>query len=185
MCSRATEEIIIPLKTQSPAFLNSPHFPSLCHAGAIFFNRPFCKIASQRRYLQQGSAGTFVSAVSPLPALVGRLLAVPVTFETQGSFWVPIAATLIDYLADLASLSESIAPETARLCNAIRLVCSLQNLVSKKRSWRAADVVAHMVIFPSLGFFPPRSCLDVIQIPSESKAQKSAPGNTHEKTVAN
>lgn len=95
------------------------------------------------------------------------------------------AATLIDYLADLASLSESIAPETARLCNAIRLVCSLQNLVSKKRSWRAADVVAHMVIFPSLGFFPSHSWLDVIQIPSESKAQNSAPGNTYEKTVVN
>lgn len=107
-----------------------------------------------------------------------------------GSFWFPVArergsaATLIDYLAEFASLSESVVPETARLCNAIRLVCSLQYLISKKRSWHAADVVSHMVVFP-LSFFPPHSWLDTIQIPSESKAQQSALGNIYDETVTN
>jgi len=38
-------------------------------------------------------------------------------------------------------------------------------------------------LLPPLSFFPPRSWLDRIQIPSESKAQKSALGNIYDKTV--
>lgn len=113
------------------------------------------------------------------------------TFKPQDPSGSPLprrggsAAMLIDYLADFASLRESVVPETARLCNAIRLVCSLQNLVSKKRSWHAADDVSLTWLFSPFSFFPPRSWLDMIQIPSEAKAQKSALGDIYDKTVTN
>lgn len=64
------DSVKIPLKTQTLGFLNSP-FPLPVANFLIAF---FCKITSQCRYVQQGSAGTFVPALLPLLDVLGRLL---------------------------------------------------------------------------------------------------------------
>lgn len=167
MWSWTTGETLIPTKTQTYGFPNPPRSSSVCHSGANSLTAVY-EITSQWRYQQHRD----------LCATCATTVCSAWTFTAWGPFSSLSLrkgeVQLIDYLADIASLSESTVPERAGLLrpsSAMQLSWSAPCKILLAKTDPGMQQMLHLTwLLSLLAFFPLCSRVDMIQTPSISKA---------------